>query len=75
MLDRWWGIAHLRLNPPTEEERDLVHRLHAGGDVGWPHRRSGTPIEVLKKLMGHERLTPLRPTAWSPPNESGRRYG
>ena len=35
VLDRWWGIAHLRLNPATEEEDDLVRRLHAGEDVGW----------------------------------------
>ena len=30
ILTRWWGIADLRLNPPTEEERDLVRRLEAG---------------------------------------------
>ena len=36
VLDRWWGIAHLRLNPPTAEERDLAHRLQAGEEVGWP---------------------------------------
>jgi Family of unknown function (DUF6247) len=35
VLDRWWGIAHLRLNPPSEQERDLVRRLNAGEDVGW----------------------------------------
>jgi hypothetical protein len=35
VLDRWWGIAHLRLNPPTEDEQDLVRRLNAGEDVGW----------------------------------------
>ncbi len=35
ILTRWWGIAYLRLNPPTEEERDLVRRLEAGEDVGW----------------------------------------
>jgi len=35
VLNRWWGIAYLRLNPPTEEERDLVRRLRAGEDVGW----------------------------------------
>jgi len=42
VLDRWWGIAHLRLNPPIEEERDLVRRLRAGEDVGWssPQERS-----------------------------------
>lgn len=35
VLTRWWGVAYLRLNPPTEEERDLVRRLEAGEDVGW----------------------------------------
>lgn len=35
LLNRWWGIAHLRLNPPTAEERDIARRLHAGEDVGW----------------------------------------
>ncbi|HET9649114.1 MAG TPA: DUF6247 family protein [Microlunatus sp.] len=43
VLDRWWGIAHLRLNPPTAEERGLVRRLNAGEDVGWssPQERLG----------------------------------
>lgn len=36
VLNRWWGTAHLRLNPPTLEERDLVRRLQAGENVGWP---------------------------------------
>jgi hypothetical protein len=35
VLDRWWGIAYLRLNPPTEEERELIRRVDAGEDVGW----------------------------------------
>lgn len=35
VLSRWWGIAYLRLNPPTAEEQDLVRRLQAGEDVGW----------------------------------------
>ena len=35
VLNRWWGIAYLRLNPPTDEEREIVRRLHAGEDVGW----------------------------------------
>jgi hypothetical protein len=35
VLTRWWGVAYLRLNPPTEEERDLVRRLEAGEAVGW----------------------------------------
>jgi hypothetical protein len=35
VLNRWWGIAHLRLNPPTAEEREIARRLHAGEDVGW----------------------------------------
>ena len=35
VLTRWWGVAYLRLNPPTEEERDLVRRLEVGEDVGW----------------------------------------
>lgn len=35
VLNRWWGIAHLRLNPTTDEERDLARRLQAGEDVGW----------------------------------------
>ena len=35
VLNRWWGVAYLRLNPPTDEEREMVRRLHAGEDVGW----------------------------------------
>ena len=35
VLTRWWGVAYLRLNPPTAEELDVVRRLHASEDVGW----------------------------------------
>lgn len=35
VLTRWWGIATLRANPPTDAERELVRRLRAGEDVGW----------------------------------------
>ena len=35
VLDRWWGVATLRANPPTPEEQQLVQRLHGGEDVGW----------------------------------------
>lgn len=36
VLNRWWGIAHLRHNPTTAEEADLIRRLDAGEDVGLP---------------------------------------
>jgi hypothetical protein len=35
VVNRWWGIAYLRLNPPTAKEQDAIRRLHAGEDVGW----------------------------------------
>ncbi len=35
VVNRWWSIAYLRLNPPTAEERDAANRLRAGEDVGW----------------------------------------
>jgi len=35
ILTHWWGIAHLRLQPLSEDERDLLRRFHAGEDVGW----------------------------------------
>jgi hypothetical protein len=35
VVNRWWGIAFLRLNPPTAEEREAVRRLRAGEDIGW----------------------------------------
>lgn len=36
VLNRWWGVATLRANPPTLEEQRQVQRLHAGEDIGWP---------------------------------------
>lgn len=33
VLTRWWGVAHLRLNPPTDDERSIVDQL-AAGDFG-----------------------------------------
>jgi hypothetical protein len=35
VVTRWWGIAYMRLNPPTAEERETATRLRAGEDVGW----------------------------------------
>ena len=33
VLNRWWGVAHLRLNPPTAEEGAVAEML-ATGDFG-----------------------------------------
>lgn len=41
MLTRWWGIANIRANPLTDEERQLVQRVQAGEDVGWTSPASG----------------------------------
>lgn len=30
VLTRWWGVAHLRLNPPTAEERAVADMLGTG---------------------------------------------
>jgi hypothetical protein len=35
VLNRWWGTAHLRLNPPTVDELEIARRLRKGEDVGW----------------------------------------
>ena len=40
LLDRWWGVAYMRLNPPTAEELEIRRRLDAGEDVGWPSPRA-----------------------------------
>jgi hypothetical protein len=34
VLDRWWGIAHLRANPPTEAERAAIERARSGDFSG-----------------------------------------
>lgn len=34
VLNRWWGLAHLRQNPPTGAEIEVQRRLRAGEDVG-----------------------------------------
>ena len=34
VVDKWWPIAYSVLHPPTEEERALVDRFHAGDDAG-----------------------------------------
>ncbi len=36
VLTRWWGIAHIRANPLTDDEHQLVERFRTGEDVGWP---------------------------------------
>lgn len=30
VLNRWWGRAHLRLNPPTAEERTVIDQVARG---------------------------------------------
>lgn len=43
VLNKWWGVAHLRHNPTTADESDLIRRLDAGEDVGLPSpQRLGT---------------------------------
>lgn len=39
VLDRWWGIAHLRLNPPTDEERRIIAQAGGGYFTGLPTSR------------------------------------
>lgn len=34
VIDKWWPIAYSRLHPPTEEERQLVARVHAADYTG-----------------------------------------
>jgi hypothetical protein len=34
VINRWWGRAHLRMHPPTAEERAAVARVAAGDDTG-----------------------------------------
>lgn len=34
VLDRWWGVAHVRLNPPTEDERAVVEQVARGDFAG-----------------------------------------
>jgi hypothetical protein len=35
LLDRWWGIAAVRANPLTDDERHLVAQARAGDTSGW----------------------------------------
>lgn len=37
-LDRWWGLATVRANPLTPQERELVARARTGDDAGWAAR-------------------------------------
>jgi hypothetical protein len=30
ILNRWWGLAHLRLNPPTPEEKSVIAQVARG---------------------------------------------
>lgn len=34
VITKWWGVAHLRKHPPTEEERAAVARARAGDTTG-----------------------------------------
>lgn len=35
VLNRWWGVAQLRLDPPSAHERQLIKQFKDGNDVGW----------------------------------------
>ncbi|RAV04349.1 MULTISPECIES: DUF6247 family protein [Mycolicibacter] len=37
VIDRWWGRVHLRIHPPTDEERAAVARVAAGDEPGRAH--------------------------------------
>lgn len=34
VINKWWGRAHLRMHPPTADERAAVARVAAGDDAG-----------------------------------------
>ncbi len=34
VITKWWGIAHLRIHPPTSEERAVVERVAEGNEAG-----------------------------------------
>ncbi|UQX13643.1 hypothetical protein M5I08_25055 (plasmid) [Candidatus Mycobacterium methanotrophicum] len=40
VLTKWWGRAHLRMQPPTADERAAVARVAAGDDTGLHTRAS-----------------------------------
>jgi len=42
VLDRWWGVATIRVNPLTADERRLVESARAGTDAGWITRADVT---------------------------------
>lgn len=42
VLDRWWGLLHLRLNPPTPAEKALVEQVARGDFHGL--KSSPTPM-------------------------------
>lgn len=35
VLSRWWGRAHLRLNPPTADERAIIEQVARGDFRGY----------------------------------------
>ncbi len=34
VVNRWWGVAHLRLNPPTDDERAVIEQVARGDFAG-----------------------------------------
>jgi len=46
VLTRWWGRAHLRLHPTTEEERAAIQRIANGDYRGtYSHTPEGTWVK------------------------------
>lgn len=64
VLNRWWGVAHLRLNPPTAEEMAAVAQI-ATGDFGpeWDaeqariDRELRDPHRVSTRTGHHPKIT------------------
>ncbi len=47
VLDRWWGIAAIRINPLTDAERDQVARARAGDFTGlWEREEAGNWVQL-----------------------------
>lgn len=59
VLNRWWGVAHLRLNPPTAEERAVADML-ATGDFGpaWIAEQARIDRELRDPLRIRTRTGP-----------------
>ena len=47
VIDKWWGVAHLRIHPPTPDEQAIAERVERGDFRGLYEQTADGPEKIV----------------------------